>query len=224
MRKTTVAAGLTAVLLAVLSAGAAASGPVAADQHPQAFVERAEEAFAAGELDEAVALFDRLARLDPETAPWMWQRGIALYYLGRYDACAAQFADYQQVNPGDLESAVWHVACVARARSIDEARRVMFPPGRDARIMRAEIYEMFAGRLPPGVVLERARFAADVAVFYASFYAALYLEVVGDQEAARRLLTRATDPRYDGLAGFMNVVARVHRARLEGEGRDEEER
>lgn len=186
----------------------------AAAQHPQAIVDRAEEDFAAGRVAEAVAGFDRLATLDPEAAPWMWQRGIALYYLGNFEACAAQFAAYQGVNPGDLESAVWHTACRARLSSIDEARTTMFPPGRDGRVMRAEIYQMFAGRLPPGAVIDRARFIADVAIFYAHFYAGLYAEVSGDTNAATRHLREAASDRYTEVGGFMNAVAQVHWARI----------
>jgi lipoprotein NlpI len=196
--------GLTAMLLAI---------PAHA-QHPQAIVDRAEEDFASGRIAEAVAGFDRLAALDPEAAPWMWQRGIGLYYLGRFEACAAQFAAYQGVNPGDLESAVWHVACAARLRSLDEARVTMFPPGRDVRVMRAEIYQMFAGRLPPSAVVDRAGFIADVALFYAHFYAGLYSEVTGDGPAAARHLREAASDRFADVGGFMNAVARVHWARV----------
>lgn len=189
--------------------------PVAARaQHPQAFIDQAEEAFAAGRLEDSVAAFDRLVALDPEAAPWMWQRGIALYYLGRFEACAAQFAAYQGVNAGDLESAVWHMACVARWQSVEAARAAMFPPGRDPRVMRAEVYEMFAGRLPPGAVLNRAGFIADVAVFYARFYAGLYAEVMGDEAGAREHLRIAASDVYGDHGGFMNVVARRHWAQL----------
>ena len=179
-------------------------------QHPQAIVDRAEDDFAAGRIAESVAGFDRLAALDPEAAAWMWQRGIGLYYLGRFEECAAQFASYQGVNPGDLESAVWHTACVARQRSLDEARATMFPPGRDNRVMRAEIYQMFAGRLPASAVVERAGFIADVALFYAHFYAGLFGEVSGDEETAIRHLQLAASGRYRQVGGFMNVVAQVH--------------
>lgn len=97
--------------------GMTAAVPVGA-QHPQAIVDRAEEDFAGGRLREAVVGLDRLAALDPESAPWLWQRGVALYYLGEFSGCAQQFAAYQRVNAGDLESAVWHVACVARAEFV----------------------------------------------------------------------------------------------------------
>ncbi|MCC7043828.1 MAG: hypothetical protein IT183_08195 [Acidobacteria bacterium] len=199
---------LTATLLA---------DPVRA-QHPQAIVDRAEEDFAAGRLTESVAGFDRLATLDPGAGPWLWQRGIALYYLGRFEDCAAQFAAYQGVNPGDLESAVWHMACAARWRSVDEARAVMFPPGRDPRVMRAEVYQMFAGRLPPSAVVDRAGFIADVALFYAHFYAGLFAEVSGDDEAAASHLRVAASTRFRDIGGFMNAVASVHWARLRSRG------
>jgi tetratricopeptide (TPR) repeat protein len=184
-------------------------------QHPQAIVDLAEEDFAAGRLAESVAGFDRLVALDPQAAPWLWQRGIALYNLGRFDDCAAQFADYQGVNPGDAESAVWHVACLARAGSLEAARERMFPPGRDGRVMRAEIYEMFAGRLPPAAVVDRAGFIADVALFYAHFYAGLYAEVRGAPDTAVGHLRIAASDRFADIGGFMNAAARVHLARLD---------
>jgi lipoprotein NlpI len=199
---------VTATLLAV---------PVRA-QHPQAIVDRAEEDFAAGRLGESIAGFDRLVALDPGAGPWLWQRGIALYYAGRFEDCAAQFAAYQGVNPGDLESAVWHMACVARLRSVDEARAAMFPPGRDPRVMRAEVYQMFAGRLPASAVVDRAGFIADVALFYAHFYAGLFAEISGDETSASAHLRAAAADRFRDIGGFMNAAAQVHWARLRSRG------
>jgi len=187
----------------------------AAAQHPQAIVDRAEADFVNGRLDESVAGFDRLAALDPAAAPWMWQRGIALYLLGRFDECAAQFVAYRGINPADAESAVWHFACVAQARSADEARAVLDVVGPDRRAMRAEILEMFRGRLAPGAVIGRAAFLAEEALFVARYYAGLYAETTGDDEAAAAHLAAAASDRFDGMGGFMHDVARVHWARLQ---------
>ena len=90
----------------------------------------------------------------------------------------------------------------------------MFPPGRDGRVMRAEVYQMFAGRLPPSVVLERAGLVADVALFYAHFYAGLFAEVSGDAAAAATHIRQAASDRFADVGGFMNVVAHVHWAQL----------
>jgi hypothetical protein len=202
-------------VMARLSIGLAATcltgmlGTPALAQHPQAIVDRAEADFAAGRIAESVAGFDRLAALDPAAAPWMWQRGIGLYLLGRFDECTAQFVAYRGVNPADIESAVWQFACVAAGRSVDEARAVLATAGPDPRVMRAEILEMFRGRLAPGVVVGRAAFIAEEALFLAHFYAGLYSEATGDAEAAAAHFASAGSPRFEGMGGFMNVVARV---------------
>ena len=70
-----------------------------------------------GRIDESVAAFDELARVAPAEAPHLWQRGIALYYAGRYEDCRAQFESHRTVNPDDVENAAWHFLCVARAES-----------------------------------------------------------------------------------------------------------
>lgn len=200
-------------ILAACLTGILVAAPRAV-QHPQAIVDRAEEDFAAGRIAESVAGFDRLAALDPASAPWMWQRGVALYYLGRFDDCAAQFAAYRSENPADVESAVWQFACVARGRTLDEARQLLVRAGPDRRVMRTEILEMFRGRLPPGVVVGQAAFVADVAQFYARFYAGLYCEVIGDDDAAAVHLAAAASDQYREVGGFMNAVAQVHWAKL----------
>jgi lipoprotein NlpI len=183
-------------------------------QHPQAIVDQAEADFAAGRIAESVAGFDRLAVLDPPSAPWMWQRGIGLYYLGRYAECADQFAAYHGANRDDVESTVWHFACVARGESVDRARASMFSPGPDRRVMRREILEMFRGRIAPPDVVAYANVVADVAQFYAHFYAGLFHEVTGDFASAERHLELAASERYRHVGGFMNAVAQVHWARV----------
>ena len=187
-------------------------------QHPQAIVDQAEADFAAGRIAESVAGFDRLAVLDPPSAAWMWQRGIGLYYLGRYAECADQFAAYHGANRDDVESTVWHFACVARGESVERARASMFTPGPDRRVMRREILEMFRGRLAPADVVAYANVVAEVAQFYAHFYAGLFHEVTGDASAAARHLEIAASDRYRDVGGFMNVVARQHWARIRSQG------
>src|SRR5262245_47007001 len=40
--------------------------------------------FKNGRIEESVAGFDRLIKLAPDVLPQLWQRGIALYYVGRF--------------------------------------------------------------------------------------------------------------------------------------------
>jgi hypothetical protein len=73
--------------------------------------------FRSGRVAESAAGFDKVAKLAPDYAPQLWQRGIALYYAGRYRDCRAQFESHRTVNPDDVENAAWHFLCVARAET-----------------------------------------------------------------------------------------------------------
>ena len=79
--------------------------------------------FLAGRVKESVAGFDRVAALVPDAAPQLWQRGIALYYAGRYQDCRTQFESHRTVNPDDVENAAWHFLCVAHGRIAGEGAR-----------------------------------------------------------------------------------------------------
>ena len=83
---------------------------------------RAVSDFKAGRIAESAAGFDRVAKLAPGSAPQLWQRGIALYYAGRYKECREQFESHRTVNPDDVENAAWHFLCVARAESPAKAK------------------------------------------------------------------------------------------------------
>jgi len=74
--------------------------------------------------------------------PQLWQRGIALYYAGRYDDCRKQFEAHRTVNPDVVENAAWHFLCVARADSVAAARAALLPVGPDRRVPMHEVYGM----------------------------------------------------------------------------------
>jgi len=188
---------------------------VVAAQSPQQVLDSAVADFSAGRLQQAAAGFDRLVELQPAYAPQLWQRGIALYYVGRYQDCREQFELHRTVNPADVENAAWHFLCVARLDSPEAARRDLLPVGTDRRVPMAEIYRMFEGALEPAEVLAAAG-AQPRARFYAQLYIGLYAEAMGQQDAARAAIAAAADERYAGVGGYMHMVARVHRDTLAG--------
>lgn len=202
----------------VLVVPLARPGPAGAAgrQAPQDLADRAEAEFADGRIQASVDTYDQLARIVPDTAPWLWQRGIALYELGRYDECARQFAAYHEASPQDLESVAWHYFCQARIVSPAIARRTLLAAGSDPRVLRAEIYEMIAGRRTPASLLALADASVSLVRFYAHLYVGFYLEVEGRASEALREFEIAASPPYVGEGGFMNVVARIHLARLHG--------
>jgi len=43
------------------------------------------------EVEASVQDFDRAVALQPQLRPYLWQRGLSLYYLGEYQEAATQF-------------------------------------------------------------------------------------------------------------------------------------
>lgn len=190
------------------------AGGEAQGQSPQALLDRAVAEFSKGRISESVAAFDELARVAPREAPYLWQRGIALYYAGRYKDCRAQFESHRTVNADDVENAAWHFLCVARGDSPKAARAALLPVGPDSRVPMREIYEMFRGETTADAVLTAAG-ARPQGRFYAHLYVGLYSEAIGDQARAREQIALAAQPQFADAGGYMHMVAVVHLARLD---------
>jgi tetratricopeptide (TPR) repeat protein len=190
-----------------LLAGWWCCGLIAAD-NPQQIFEQAVSDFRNARIKESAAGFDRVAKLVPDQAPQLWQRGIALYYAGRYKDCRTQFEQHRVVNPDDVENAAWHFLCVARAESPEKAKAALLPVGPDARVPMRQIYQMLQGSLTPERVL--AASGKDLeSQFYGHLYVGLYLEALGDRKRALDHIRIAADDRYTA-GGYMHDVARVH--------------
>src|SRR5687767_13980162 len=168
----TVAAAIFSSCLLVLTACAQAP----ADQARDIF-DRAVADFQNGRIAQAVDGFDRVAKALPNYAPHLWQRGIALYYAGRYKDCKTQFESHRTVNPADVENAAWHFLCVARQESPEKATAALLPVGPDSRAPMREIYRMFRGELTPQQVIAGAGSGTE-ALFYAHLYAGVYYEAL----------------------------------------------
>jgi lipoprotein NlpI len=200
-------------LTLLFGASAGPSGVRAQQPNPQVVFERAVADFLSGRVAESVAGFDALVRMVPDQAPQLWQRGIALYYAGRYQDCRSQFESHRTVNPNDVENAAWHFVCVARAESPQVAKAALLPVGPDSRAPMREIYQMFRGELRPEEVMAAAGTRPE-AQFYAHLYIALYAEALGNTAVALEHITAAADDRY-AMGGYMHAVAKVHLARLQ---------
>jgi len=180
-----------------------------AAQTSRDILDRAIADFEGGRVVESAVGFDAVIDVAPSLAPQLWQRGIALYYAGRYADCRAQFELHRTVNPADVENAAWHFLCVAREESAAEARAMLLPVGRDVRVPMRQIYDMFRGTLTPDEVLVAAG-AGLRAQFYAQLYLGLYFEALGQDAQALQHITAAADDRFARAGGYMQTVARVH--------------
>jgi len=166
---------------------------------------RGSEHFKLGHIKEAVADFDRAVKLDPQKAPYNWQRGIALYYAGRFQDGRKQFDSHQTVNGNDVENAAWRYLCMARAGGVAAARAALLPIEGDPRVPMMQIFALYKGTGTVDDVVAIAK--DDQARFYADLYLGLYYEAAGDAKAAREHISRAAGYKADN---YMGDVARVH--------------
>jgi lipoprotein NlpI len=196
------------VIAAIAATAVAASSQRQAD-NPRDVLDRAIDDFLSGRVRESVAGFDRVAALAPDVAPQLWQRGIALYYVGRYDDCRKQFESHRTVNPNDVENPAWHFLCVAHAESPQRARAALLPVGPDQRSPMREIYEMFKGALAPDAVLKAGGQSLS-GRFFAELYVGLYYEATGNTPAGVAHLKAAAADEFARAGGYMHRVATLH--------------
>ncbi len=166
--------------------------------------------FEAGEVEESIRDFDRVIELDPSSAPYLWQRGIALYYAGRFEDCKRQFERHRTVNADDVENAAWHYLCTARAESPAKARAQLIPIAQDPRPPMMTVHALFAGKASVEDVVRDAK--DDTARFFAALYIGLYWEANGQAAKAEPWLKLAAERSQN--QDYMGAVARVHWARL----------
>ncbi|QHN92782.1 uncharacterized protein DS421_17g586900 [Arachis hypogaea] len=67
--------------------------------------------------------FDRAIELDPRQKAYLWQRGLSLYYLDRFEEGAEQFRLDVAQNSNDTEESICCFLCEAQLYGVDEARK-----------------------------------------------------------------------------------------------------
>ena len=124
------------------------------------------------------AFFDEVVAVNPSMAPYMWQRGLALFYENRFEEGAQQFRRDVAVNPNDTEEAVWAFLCEARLPGVgvEGARRNLLKVGRDPRPVMRAVYALYSGEATEKD-LAKAGEADDASKFYAALYLGLFAEV-----------------------------------------------
>jgi lipoprotein NlpI len=208
---------LAAVAAALLCASPTTAAEPAGVESPATLFASGVRLFFTGQPVESSATFDRLVKLEPDAEPELWQRGLALYYAGRFADGRRQFELHRTVNPADVENVAWHFACVARDQDPDQARKAIIPVGNDRRVPMREILDLFAGRADPAAVLAAAEAGPEESrrnqLCYAHLYLGLYFEAVGDAEKAKRHMLLAAHTH--SMDHYMGKVAQVH-CRLRG--------
>ena len=170
------------------------------------------QAFYDAKPKESVAAFDKLLAISPESKPQLWQRGLSLYYAGDYKGGREQFETHQTVNTADVENAAWHFICVARAESVEAARKALIPIEGDTRVPMKQVHQLFGGKASVEDVLKAAEFGEGEDLknhrCYAHLYLGLYFEALGDEAKAREHMVKAA--RDYRMNHYMGKCAQVH--------------
>ena len=142
--------GIATIGMAVAGIGAAAAATVLASSttnpaggtdrpsgDPQALVRSGMRKFSdQGDIEGSIADFDAALAARPSMRPYLWQRGLSLYYVGTKEALeegAKQFRDDVAVNPNDTEESIWTFLCEAQLIGPEKAREQFLQVGRDSR-------------------------------------------------------------------------------------------
>ncbi|XP_059439161.1 uncharacterized protein LOC132171780 isoform X2 [Corylus avellana] len=99
--------------------------------------------FRQGDVPGSLVEFDKAIELDPRQKAYLWQRGLSLYYLDRFEEGAEQFRLDVSQNPNDTEESIWCFLCEAQLCGVDEARKQFLEVGKDPRPVMREAYNMF---------------------------------------------------------------------------------
>ena len=211
------------------------------------FVSRAMQKFERNDVEGATLDFDALIAKSPGSKPYLWQRGIALYYIDEFREAEKQFREDVKVNPNDTEEAAWAFLSQMRkggegggegggggdvSSTLNKAREEFVElAGRDSRKVMGSVLRLYkTGDEEAKKTLESlskkpadsTQSASDA--FYASLYLGLYSEALGNTEEAKYWVKKANGTPYGQRASgdFMTSVAKVHLARRKWDVVDED--
>lgn len=167
-------------------------------------------AFSDGKVEESIEIFDSIIAQKPSAKPYLWQRGLSLYYADRFKDGAEQFATDVAVNPNDTEESIWNFLCVARTDGFDKARQTMLKVGVDRRpVMRAAL-ELFSGAADEAPLQAYAKGLSPSDQFYSNLYLGLFREAKGDVEGSKGFMRAAVSTAYARGSGDCEKQSNTH--------------
>ncbi|EYU42200.1 hypothetical protein ABFS82_14G193500 [Erythranthe guttata] len=167
--------------------------------------------FRQGDVLGSIAEFDKAIELDPRQKAYLWQRGLSLYYVNRFEEGAEQFRIDVAQNPNDTEESIWCFLCEAQLYGVDQARTRFLQVGRDSRPVMREAYQMFKDGGDPEKLVAAFSNGRENEYFYASLYAGLYYESQKKSDEAKLHLIAACKSAYGSRSDdYMASLAKVH--------------
>lgn len=176
--------------------------------------------FKQNNIQKLIELFDRADSIVPNggLTPYLWQRGISLYYTNQFQQGSYQFRYDVKVNPLDVEEIVWDIACQNQLKLLNSdyiVQKMALPNNqKDRRKIMSTVYSLFRGDGATEADLASAGHGGSLSdEFYALFYLGLYCESIGEVGKASHYMKAAVNSEYAngrGMGDYMTSCARVH--------------
>ena len=185
------------------------------------YSERGDHYFQTGEFSKALADYEKMVEIDPKLDVTHWRKGIALYYLERWEESAKQFEKYQTVDDVDRENGIWRFMAMERRVGLEKARDKLIEYFRPDRPPLTEVYRMFQGTLSSADFRTKAEpFKPHTKErFYADLYLGIFLDIENERESAVKHLKAAEANEWaksaSGGPGWMWHIAPTHLKMIE---------
>ena len=179
------------------------------------------QAFAAGKVEESIRIYDSIIEASPASKPYLWQRGLSLYYADRFADGAEQFAADVAVNPNDTEEQIWHLLCLSQVKgSLDAARPFKLTVGTDRRpVMRAaQALFLSGGSEAEAALADIAKNGDSGAKFYAALYLSLYYESLAEKAKAENRMKEAVATDYARGGGRSDPMVELAQVAMDRRG------
>jgi lipoprotein NlpI len=179
--------------------------------------------FQSRKFAEASSDYQKMVELNPSLDVTHWRKGIALYYLGRWEESAKQFEKYQTIDDVDRENGIWRFLAMQKKVGMQKARDEMIQYTRVDRPPLTDVYRMFQGELSTEEFSNRALKFAEHSMerFYADLYLGLFFDCEGKPAKSLEHLRAAEKNRSAKEAtdgpGWMWHIAGIHAGIVERE-------
>jgi lipoprotein NlpI len=177
--------------------------------------------FQTGEFAKSLADYEKMVELEPRLDDTHWRKGIALYYLERWEESAKQFEKYQTIDDVDRENGIWRFMAMERRVGLQKAREKLIEYFRPDRPPLTDVYQMFQGTLSSSDFRNKTEpFKPHTKErFYADLYLGIFLDIEGDSSAAVKHLKAAEANEWakaaSGGSGWMWHIAPTHLKMIE---------
>ena len=189
---------------------------------PRLYIKRGMLHFKLGRLTDSLKDFNKAEELNPQLTPYLWQRGLTYYYLGKYAKAARQFELHLSIQSQDIHNTLWFFLAMAQLEDIYMARDCLLPVGDNIDSYMQNIYLAFAGRYNLNNLIhlnddfdriKNMPMGDRYHLFYTNFYAGLYCDVIGDKNKSAFLIDKAIN--YP-IEDYMWYVACTHQSLNKG--------